>query len=229
MGGPMQARVLVVDDEPLVRDTVAGVLELDGADAEGVGTGEQALCALESNGYDLVILDVGLPGMSGFDTMREIRTGSDVPVIFLTAAGELSERVAGFDLGADDYVVKPTELPELSRRVRAVLRRRSGQVGVLDELTGPCGIRMRLRSHEICVNGEALNLTPKEFSVMRLLLERRGQVINTDELSSEVWGYETFGSRNFVEAHISRLRSKLRSSGAGDVITTLRGVGYVIR
>lgn len=224
----MEARILVVDDEPLVRETISGVLELDGADTRGVASGEQALDAIESTGYDLVILDVGLPGMSGFDTMRAIRSASDIPVIFLTAAGSLTERVSGFDLGADDYVVKPMELPELSRRVRAVLRRRSGQMGPVDEISrGP--IRMRLRSHEICVNDEPLTLTPKEFSVMRLLLERQGQVISTDELSNAVWGYETFGSRNFVEAHISRLRSKLRQAGADDVITTLRGVGYVIR
>jgi DNA-binding response OmpR family regulator len=114
--------------------------------------------------------------------------------------------------------------------VRAILRRaRPSSLPTDDQLLGPQGIVMRLRSHSVTVANEDVPLTPKEFAVLRLLLERRGEVINPDELSVKIWGYETFGSRNFVEAHVSRLRSKLTRAGAGDVITTMRGVGYMVR
>lgn len=223
------ARLLVVDDEPLVREMLVQLLRLDGAETVGVDSGESALALLGRSTFDLVLLDMGLPGISGFETLRQIRERSDVPVIIVTAAGSLAERVAGFDLGADDYVIKPTEAPELARRARAVLRRYRGAQRNADDVVGPGGIILRLRAHEVWVGGEQVPLTPKEFAILRLLLERRGEVIAPDDLSLAVWGYETFGSRNFVEAHISRLRTKLTRAGAADVLTTIRGVGYVIR
>ncbi len=152
-----------------------------------------------------------------------------MPVIFVTAAGNLSERLQGFDLGGDDYIVKPMDSSELNRRVRAVLRRRMQRDSVHEELRGPSDIVMYLRAHEVFVDQHELNLTPKEFSVLRLLLEHRGEVMTTDTISTNIWGYETFGQRNFVEAHVSRLRSKLASGGAPGVVNTVRGVGYVIR
>lgn len=228
--GDGPAQILVVDDEPVVRETLSLALQSSGDQVLAVDSGESALAILGSGVFDLVILDVGLPGISGFETLRQIRARSDVPVIMVTAAGTLTERVAGFDLGADDYLVKPLEIPELGRRVRAILRRARGSAGrPEDMLIGPEGIVMRLRSHSVLVGNEEVPLTPKEFAVLRLLLERRGEVINPDELSVKIWGYETFGSRNFVEAHVSRLRSKLAKAGANDVITTMRGVGYMIR
>lgn len=224
------AQILIVDDEPIVRETLSAALQSSGDHVLAVDSGESALAILGSGSFDLVILDVGLPGISGFETLRQIRSRSDIPVVMVTASGTLTERVAGFDLGADDYLVKPLELPELSRRVRAILRRSRGTSGRMDDqLAGPDGIVMRLRSHSVVVGTEDVMLTPKEFAVLRLLLERRGEVINPDELSLKIWGYETFGSRNFVEAHVSRLRSKLTKAGAGDVVRTMRGVGYMIR
>lgn len=224
------ARILVVDDEPLVRELLVGVLEADAAVVTAVESGETALALLDGGAFDLVILDVGLPGMSGFETLRYIRDRGDIPVMIVTGAGSLDERVAGFDLGADDYVVKPVEVPELSRRARALLRRSRTPGGrLVEELEGPDGLVLRLRSHEAILGGAPLDLTPKEFDVLRLLLERRGEVVSPDDLSLAIWGYETFGSRNFVEAHISRLRSKLGRSGAASIVVTIRGVGYVIR
>ena len=224
------AQILVVDDEPIVRETLSMALQSNGDQVLAVDSGESALAILGDGVFHLVVLDVGLPGISGFETLRQIRARSDVPVMMVTAAGTLTERVAGFDLGADDYLVKPLEIPELSRRVRAILRRtRGGGARVDDLLTGPDGIAMRLRAHSVHVGSEEVTLTPKEFAVLRLLLERRGEVIHPDEISVKIWGYETFGSRNFVEAHVSRLRSKLTHAGAGDVVTTMRGVGYMIR
>ncbi|TAJ17571.1 MAG: response regulator transcription factor [Dehalococcoidia bacterium] len=219
-----------MDDDALVLETIGGVLRADGADVTAVGSAETALALLSRTSFDLVILDVGLPGMSGFEALRQLRETSDLPVMILTSAGSLAERIAGFDLGADDYVLKPVEVQELRRRVRALLRRGRGMpLRPLDSLSGPSGLMLRLRSHEAVVNDTHLDLTPKEFAVLRLLLDRRGEVVSPDDLSRTVWGYETFGSRNFVEAHISRLRSKLAKHGAHDVITTIRGVGYIVR
>ncbi|MEE8421355.1 MAG: response regulator transcription factor [Dehalococcoidia bacterium] len=223
------ARILIVDDEPMVRELIAAHLRADGNVASGAATGEGALALIDRESFDLVILDVGLPGMSGFDVCRQIRARTDVPVIFVTAAGNLAERLHGFDLGGDDYIVKPMDSAELNRRVRAVLRRRMSSGVERQELRGPGGIVMHLRAHEVYVNDGELHLTPKEYSVLRLLLEHQNEVMTTDAISTNIWGYETFGQRNFVEAHVSRLRAKLADAGAADVVSTVRGVGYVIR
>ena len=226
---PESARVLIVDDEPTVRELIAAHLRADGNVASGAASGEDALALISRKSYDLVILDVGLPGMSGFDVCRQIRARTDVPVVFVTAAGNLAERLHGFDLGGDDYIVKPMDSAELNRRVRAVLRRRTRPGVERQELEGPGGIVMHPGAHKVLVNEEQLNLTPKEFSMLRLLLEHKNEVMTTDDISTAIWGYETFGQRNFVEAHVSRLRSKLAEAGTSDVISTVRGVGYVIR
>lgn len=226
----LEAHLLIVDDDANVLETIGGVLRSVGADVTAVGSAETALILLSRTPFDLVILDVGLPGMSGFEALRQLRETSDLPVMILTSAGSLAERIAGFDLGADDYVLKPVEVQELRRRVRALLRRGRGVAPrPVEALSGPGGLVLRLRSHEAFVNELPIELTPKEFSVLRLLLDRRGDVVSPDELSRTIWGYETFGSRNFVEAHISRLRSKLAKHAAHDVITTIRGVGYIVR
>ena len=176
--------MLIVDDEPLVRELIAAHLAADGNVSSGVGTGEEALALLDREPFDLVILDVGLPKMSGFDVCRQIRSRSDVPVICVTAAGNLAERLHGFDLGGDDYIVKPMDAAELHRRVRAVLRCHLKRDDQPAGVVGPDGVTMNLRAHEVLVYGEELTLTPKEFSILRLLLERRGEVLTTDTISS---------------------------------------------
>lgn len=224
------ARVLVVDDEAFMREMIAQMLVADGADAVSVDSGEAALGHLRVSKFDLVILDVGLPGISGLETLRSIREDSDIPVMIVSAASALDERVTGFDLGADDYVVKPVEIPELSRRARAILRRaRGGSERLAEVLEGPGGLVIRLRSHEALIGDTPINLTPKEFELLCLLLNSRGKIVRLDELSLSIWGYEEFGSRNFVEAHVSRLRAKLAKSGMARIVETVRGQGYMIR
>ena len=200
-----------------------------GCDAVLVIGGDRALNAIDDGGYDIVILDTADRGSRGFETLHQIKARSDVPVIVVTDAGELEEIVAGFELGADDYVVKPVTERELGYRIQAILRRRFGPFRGVDRLEGPRDIVMRVRAHTLSVRGQLLDLTSTEFGMLQLLLERRGEVVTPDELSNEVWGYEILGSRNYVEAHLSRLRAKISAAGVPGVIETVRGVGYVIR
>lgn len=224
------ARLLIVDVDPLVRKIIRDALSADGADVTELASAEAALEILEEPAFDLMILDVGSPELSGFEALRQLRERSDIPVMMMTGANSLAERVAGFDLGADDYVLKPVEVQELGRRTRVLLRRvRGSSVRFSEELAGSGGLLLRMRSHEAFVGSVIVDFSPKEFSVLRVLLDRRGEVISPDALSLAIWWYETFGSRNFVEAHISRLRSKLAKAGAPDVVMIIRGVGYVIR
>ena len=223
-------RVLVAVDEHL-REFLAAQLRASGYCAFTAESTDEALAAASEQTVDLVLLDPALPGMSGFEVCRRVRAERDTGLILVSDRGTLSDRLRAFDCGADDYVVQPVEVVELERRVSAVLRRivsgreRDGR----DEIVGPSELRLRARAHQAFVGERLLDLTPKEFAVLRLLLDRRGEVLSSDELSTAIWGYETFGSRNFVEAHLSRLRSKLKAAGALDVVTTVRGVGYVVR
>ncbi len=225
-----QVRILLVAQQGAVDPGIVQRLRGAGHTLLHAESGERALGLFDLQQFDLVLLDALLPGISGFDTCRQLRARSDVAIVFLTAAASLPERLRGFDLGADDYVTTPAGYSELDRRIGAVLSRirgASSRGGV--ELYGPAAVRMRPRAHEVFVGDQQLQLTPKEFALLHLLLERQGEVLSADEISNEIWGYETFGSRNFVEAHASRLRRKLLEAGARDVIETVRGVGYVIR
>jgi len=221
-------RVLIVDDEPTTEAEVAAPLVQHGHAVLRVRDGEAALSLLEHAQCDLVLLNTSLPGISGFETCRVLRERSDVPDVFLSAQGALAERLLAFDVGADDYIVRPADAAEVACRVRAVLRRArplaSGEV-----LVAPGELTLDVGAHEVRVCGAPVTTTPREFDVLRLLLERRGEVLTSDVISSQIWGYETFGSHNFVEAQLSRLRAKLRAAGAFDVISTVRGVGYVVR
>lgn len=226
--GARPPRLLLVDDSATTDEDYAVPLAASGNSVLRVRSGELALSLLEREECDLVLLETQLPGMSGLQTCRLIREQIDIPIVFLAEQADVSERLLAFDLGADDFVLRPADPEELARRVRAVLRRARPLAG-RDLLDGPAAITMHLRAHEVRIDGTPLPVTPREFALLRLFLERRGEVLTSDAISEAVWGYETFGSRNFVEAHVSRLRAKLASAGATDVITTIRGVGYVVR
>ncbi len=214
----MSELVLAVEDEPsigaLVRDYLTGY----GYRVLWVTSGEEALSELARREVSLVVLDVALPGIDGFEVCRRI--AGKVPVIMLTARDEEADRVAGLELGADDYMTKPFSPRELVARVRAVLRRGAAAPSGVLEL-GP--LRVSTESREAEVGGSAVELTAREFDLLVHLVRNAGRVVGREELLSEVWGYLSPGDTRTVEVHISALRRKL---GVPELIRTVRGIGY---
>jgi DNA-binding response OmpR family regulator len=222
------ARVLVVEDEQDIAGLIKHTLERSGEmEAEIVGTGDAALRAVAERTPDLVILDLNLPVLSGTEVCRILRSrpaSATIPIIMLTARTAESDRVAGLDLGADDYVTKPFSLRELGARVRAVLRRRQ-------QTATPDGAIYRgehlvadFDAVAIAVDGESVRLTRREFELLRFLVENKNRVLSRDRLLERVWGYERFIETRSVDVHVGRLRAKLGIAGAQ--IETVVGLGY---
>ena len=221
------AKVLVAEDEVAIADAVVYVLRSEGLDAEHCVLGRDALTAVRNGGIDVVVLDVGLPDMSGFDVCRELRQFSDVPVIFLTARTDEIDRIIGLELGADDYVAKPFSPRELVARVRARLRRARGpereswrQVGAFE---------VDEEGHRIRYRGALLDLTRYEFALLAALLHRPGAILSRGQLMDQGWTDGGDSSDRTVDTHVKTLRAKLRQvPGDNDPIRTHRGVGYSV-
>jgi DNA-binding response OmpR family regulator len=214
------ARIVVVEDEDALRDAVCAALRSDGHDVAAFGHGRDRERLLAA-GPDLAVLDVMLPGADGFELARWLRASRDVAIVFLTARDGLDDRLAGFELGADDYLVKPFALEELLARVRAVLRRAG-------RLSAP------LAAEDVVVDeaaalatraGRPLPLTPTELRLLSFLIRHRGQVLSKYQLLTQVWGYDAYDP-NLVEVHTSALRRKLEEGGAARIVHTVRGIGY---
>jgi DNA-binding response OmpR family regulator len=216
-------RILVVDDEAELRRLVRFHLEREGFQVEEAADGDTALRRATSEPFDLVVLDVMLPGRDGFDVCRRLRARSDLPVILLTARTEETDRVLGLDLGADDYVPKPFSPRELAARVRAVLRRRQG---ALPERLTVRNVTVEADAHRVTVAGREVALTATEFAILLALVRARGRVLSRERLLAAVWGADYFGDVRTVDVHIRHLREKLQAAGALPVIETVRGVGY---
>jgi two-component system, OmpR family, alkaline phosphatase synthesis response regulator PhoP len=223
-------RVLVVEDEQDIAGLIKHTLERSGdAAVETVGRGDEALRIIAADAPDLVILDLNLPVLSGDEICRMLRQRAEtahIPVIMLTARTSESDRVAGLDLGADDYVTKPFSLRELGARVRAVLRRR-GRAG--EEAAQPAVYRGRhltadFDAVDIAVDGTAVRLTRREFELLKFLVENRNRVLSRERLLERVWGYNQFIETRSVDVHVGRLRAKL--GPAGEQIETVIGLGY---
>ena len=222
------SHILLVDDDPGVLDVVAFMLRREGFDVDEERDGTAALERARANGYDIVILDVMLPGMSGTDVCRALRAESDVPIVMLTARDAEIDRVLGLELGADDYVTKPFSTAELLSRVRAILRRRE-----LDRATGGAvfrklgGLQIDLGRHEVSVDGERVHLTLSEFKVLSLLAEQPERVISRRELMQHLWASEHVGDEHACEVHISNLRRKIEKDPTQpERLVTVRGLGY---
>jgi two-component system, OmpR family, response regulator len=216
----MAALIMVVEDEPNIGALVRTYLARDGYEVLWVRSGEDALAELPRHAVTLVVLDIGLPGVDGFEVCRRI--GGKVPVIMLTARDEVADRVAGLELGADDYIQKPFSPRELTARIKAVLRRAGG--GATDDVTTLGPVTLARGSREVRVDGSEVELTQREFDLLEYLLRHAGQVVTRDELLEAVWGFVSPGQTRTVEVHVAQLRKKLGDDN--DVIKTVRGLGY---
>jgi two-component system response regulator RegX3 len=223
-------RILVVEDEEALADTVRYNLEREGYAVTLAADGRRAIDRFHAEAPALIILDLMLPEVSGLDVCRMIRAESDVPIIMVTAKDAEADKVAGLELGADDYVTKPFSVRELISRVRANLRRTLHQPvpadPVEDVLTGGA-VRMDVARHEVSVSGEAVAFPPKEFELLETLLRRKGRLLTRDFLIEEVWGPDYFGDTKTLDVHVKRLRRKIeRDPHHPDTLLTVRGLGY---
>ncbi|HWC81330.1 MAG TPA: response regulator transcription factor [Pseudonocardiaceae bacterium] len=220
-------RVLVVDDEPAVRESISRSLRFEGYQVELAEDGFSALDTVRTSRPDVVILDVMMPGIDGLETCRRLRIGGDsVPVLMLTARRNVGDRVAGLDAGADDYLVKPFALEELLARVRALLRRADPAV---PESLSFADLTVNLADRTITRGSRSIELTRTEFDLLTVLLRNVGRVVTRSVLFLEVWGYD-FGNRsNSLDVYIGYLRRKLEAEGEPRLVHTVRGVGYVLR
>ncbi|MEV0995209.1 response regulator transcription factor [Nonomuraea sp. NPDC050202] len=225
------ARLLVVDDEPALREALQSSLEFEGYKVVTANDGQQALDALAAEPYDAVLLDVMMPRLDGLTACRRLRgSGNHVPVLMLTARDAVGDRVSGLDAGADDYLVKPFELDELLARVRALLRRGALSTGTAEGDTLSYGdLRMDPATREVTRGDRRLDLTRTEYLLMELFLAHPRQVLTRDQILSEVWGFDFEPTSNSLDVYVMYLRRKTEAGGEPRVIHTVRGVGYVLR
>ena len=220
-------RILIVDDEPEIVRGLEDNLRFEGYQTLSASDGVRGLALALSEAPDLVLLDIMMPGMSGWDVCRQMRDrGLDVPVIMLTARGEEADRVLGLELGADDYVTKPFSIRELLARVRAILRRTEGSKKRLSRYRF-ADVELDFETYRAKKGEEALDLSPREFELLRYLIERKGETVSREKLLEDVWGYESYPSTRTVDTHIAKLRAKIGDSGSDPrYILTIHGVGY---
>ncbi len=222
-------RILVVDDEPSVRESVGYALEQEGFDVILAADGEAAEARISGDHFDLLILDIMMPGKSGLDICREVRSHSPIPIILLTAKDAEVDKVVGLEVGADDYVTKPFSVRELLGRVRAQLRRRElDRTAEAERATIEAGsVMIDLARHLVTVRGEPVNLTRSEFQVLRLLAESPGEVFSREQIMEELWQTEFRGDVRACDVHISNLRQKVeRDPQKPELVLTVRRVGY---
>ncbi|MGI5819240.1 MAG: response regulator [Armatimonadota bacterium] len=228
MRAHQRQKILIVEDESSVADAIAYTLDQEGFETQIARDGREALDAFEQSPPSLVILDLMLPGLSGWQLFTAFRRQRDVPVIMLTARTGESDRVAGLEMGADDYVLKPFSMRELVARIRTVLRRSGGSEdeAPADRLEA-AGITIDMGSHEVVVRGDAVGLSPKEFDLLTYLMRSAGRVRTRDEIISAVWGEEEYLDQRTVDVHIRWLRQKVELDPANPRhLVTVRGVGY---
>ncbi len=224
-----QARILVVDDEPAVQNALSRALALEHYDVASARDGLQALEMLGNSPYEAIILDIAMPRMNGLEVCKRLRDGGDgTPVLMLTARGEVDDRVAGLDAGADDYLIKPFALRELLARVRALLRR-AGEDDGKEEVLSFEDLRLDLRAHEAWRGERLLTLTRTEFLLLELFLRHPRQVLTRSTIFESVWGYDFGSSSNSLGVYMGYLRRKTEVEDEPRLLHTVRGVGYVLR
>jgi two-component system response regulator RegX3 len=227
------ARILVVDDEPSITEFVSYNLRKEGYEVAIAADGDEALALAKSQPFDLVVLDVMLPGIDGYEVCRRLRVDSSVPVLFLSARDTELDKVVGLEIGGDDYLAKPFGVRELQARVKALLRRApsgSRDSGVAGEHIELCGITLDESSHLAESEGHLIDLTPREFELLACLMRHGGKVLSRDQLLREAWGWEYLVETKTVDTHVKRLRDKLEAAGVDPaLVETVRGYGYRFR
>src|SRR5579862_5197058 len=223
------ARLLVVEDEPNILELLAGSLRYAGFEVITAGAGTEAVQAAQRHRPDLLVLDVMLPDMDGFDVVRRLRGGGDhVPVLFLTARDAMDDKVRGLTLGGDDYVTKPFSLEEVIARIRAVLRRTRGDGAEPSPRLSFADLELDEDSHEVWRSGDQIQLSPTEFKLLRYFMSNSNRVLSKMQILDHVWDYDFRGDTGIVESYVSVLRRKVDTKEPR-LIHTLRGVGYVLR
>ena len=220
-------RILVVEDEASFSEALAYLLTKEGFEVTVAENGADAIIAFARNGADLVLLDLMLPGLSGVEVCRQIRSYSQVPIIMLTAKDDEVDKVVGLEIGADDYVTKPYKSRELVARIRAVLRRQGNSEEVSENILTAGGVSMDVERHMVSVRGANVALPLKEFELLEMLLRNAGRVLTRGQLIDRIWGSNYVGDTKTLDVHIKRIRAKIEEDPAEpSIITTVRGLGY---
>ena len=220
-------RVLVVEDEESFSDALSYMLRREGFEAVVAGTGPDAIAEFDRGGADIVLLDLMLPGLSGTEVCRALRTKSNVPIIMLTAKDSEIDKVVGLEIGADDYVTKPYSSRELVARIRAVLRRKGEPDELLPSTIEAGPVRMDVERHVVTVRGEQTSMPLKEFELLEMLLRNAGRVLTRGQLIDRVWGSDYVGDTKTLDVHVKRLRAKVEPDPANPTyLVTVRGLGY---
>ena len=223
----MAGKILIVEDEAAIARFVELELRHEGYAVDKTEDGRSGLDQALAEAYDLILLDIMLPGLSGLEVLRRLRREKDTPVILLTARDTVMDKVSGLDMGADDYITKPFAIGELLARIRSALRKRPAKAPDALLTLGP--ITMDTARRQVRCGGQAVELTTREFDVLRLFLENPEIVLSRETFLSKVWGYDYVGETNVVDVYIRYLRSKLDAACGRSLIHTVRGVGYVLR
>jgi two-component system OmpR family response regulator len=225
-----EARLLVVEDEPNILELLGASLRFAGFEVHSASSGSAAVTAARRHRPDLIVLDVMLPDVDGFEVVRRLRgSGTYTPVVFLTARDATEDKIRGLTLGGDDYVTKPFSLEEVVARIRAVLRRTSGDPHAAPPRLSFADIELDEESHEVWRAGAAVSLSPTEFKLLRYFMANTGRVLSKAQILDHVWDYDFRGDAGIVESYVSVLRRKIDNRTSPRLIHTLRGVGYVMR
>lgn len=227
----LKEHILIVEDEESIARVLQLELEFEGYEVGTAHTGTDGLIKFREQAWDLVLLDLMLPGLNGLDVLRRIRaTEGDTPVILLTAKSDVEDKVAGLDLGANDYVTKPFEIDELLARIRSAIRSSQKKATVKDEFLHEfAGLSIHEQSREVKRNGEMIELTPREYDLLLHLIRHPNQVLSREQLLDAVWGYDYFGDTNVVDVYIRYVRKKIDQQNGISLIQTVRGVGYALK
>ena len=219
-------KILIVDDEQKIREVLAEYAEFEGFESDQAGDGMEAVTKCKQNDYDIILMDVMMPKLDGFSAVKEIRKIKDIPVIMLSARGEEYDKLFGFEIGADDYVVKPFSPKEIMARINAVLKRNNANKNA--NTTNPSlkydGLEIDMLGRNVYVDGVKAELTPKEYELLFYMVNNKGIALSREKLLSDVWGYDFYGDDRTVDTHIKMLRSNLKDYRR--FIVTLRGMGY---